>query len=111
MEPTVPFPVIESKNIIRAVLKKHLDGKGYDSEECPLLATKIADDIKTGVKKELRGQRYKVVSFVTIGQRDSATIALASRCIWNDKFDTRAEATYKSSTLYAVGMVYGLYLE
>jgi len=111
LEPTSMFPITESKNIIREVLHKYLDDKIYNQDECTILSTKIADEIKALVKKSLKSNRYKIVSYVVIGQTDQATINLASRCIWNDKFDTRAEGTFKSSTLYAVAMVYGLYLE
>ena len=87
-----------------------MEDKQYDQEVCKQLTSTLADAIKTRVK-ELGYSRYKLVTNVAIGQVQQTSVAFASRCIWNDHFDSFAEYTYKNGSLFAVGLVYALYCD
>ena len=87
-----------------------MEGVQYDKEGCKQLTITLADAIKKRVK-ELGYPRYKLVTNVAIGQARDSSVALASRCVWNEHFDTFAEYTYKNESLFAVGLVYALYCD
>lgn len=55
--------------------------------------------------------RYKFVVNVTIGQKAGQSLDISSRCIWNKDFDSMASGSFESPSLYAVGIVFGCYVE
>ena len=105
-----PFSTGAAKRVIRDAMEAMLDGKQYDKEACKQLTTTLAEVIKKRVK-ELGHSRYKLVTNVAIGQAHDSSVAFASRCVWNESFDSFAEYTYKNSSLFAVGLVYALYCD
>ncbi|KAL8576514.1 hypothetical protein ACOMHN_003072 [Nucella lapillus] len=110
-EPEKNFCPAAAKQVIREVMEGMLEGKSYsDIMQSQQLTTLMADAIKKGVK-EMGFQRYKLVTHVAIGQTHDASVAFASRCVWNPSFDSFAEYTYKSGCLFAVGLVYAIYID
>lgn len=87
-----------------------MEDKAYSPELAAQKCKEIADMIKQRVKSE-GYRRHKLVSTVTIIENKNAALSLGSRCVWNDKFDNYADGSYKNSSLYAVGCLYGLYAE
>ena len=61
--------------------------------------------------KEFHFDRYKLIVQVYVGQDNEQSVQLASRSLWNTKTDMFAAATYRNNSLYAIALVYGLYLE
>ena len=88
-----------------------LEHQKYDASLVPDWSRELSETLRDKAKQLLNCKRYKVVSYVMIGEKDAAAIAVASRCLWNDKYDTRAEAVFSNDSLYAIGVVYGLYYE
>ena len=78
---------------------------------CGKLACELSERIKDEVKQKMNLPRRKLVSFVTIGSRQGQGATVASRCVWDEKADRYASATYKNSTLFAVGVVFAVFLE
>ena len=116
LAPQQAFPVAKASAIIADVLEEHLEGYTYSYESCGKLSRSLANEIKDRTKLLLltptqHWQRYKLVCFVAMGDRKLASVSLASRCVWNEKCDTRAEATYSGKSLYALGVLYALYHE
>ncbi|KAJ8040485.1 Tctex1 domain-containing protein 1 [Holothuria leucospilota] len=110
MSPDRKFLPYEATNIIEDVLEKELQSQQYDPKKSQLWCCELADKIKTKVK-DLGYLRYKIVALVTIGSVEHGAVCCASQCVWNDKFDTYGEYTYRNGSLYAVGTVYGIYQE
>ncbi len=110
MEPDRKFPTKKAQDTIRDVLEAELESEKYDADKCPSLCKQLADAIKSRVKL-FGSPRYKIISVVTIGSSDKGTLSCVSQCVWNDKFDTYAQYAYNNNSLYAVGMVYGVYQE
>ncbi|XP_076441197.1 dynein light chain Tctex-type 5-like [Babylonia areolata] len=108
--PEKPFSAVAARSVLREVMEEVLEGQQYDQHTCRQLTTSLADAIKTRVK-ELGHPRYKIVTNVAIGQAGDATLAFASRCVWNDSFDSFAEYTFRNGSLYAVGLVHALYCD
>ena len=93
------------------VFQEHLSDMTYDREKCSELCRTLSDIMREKAKGLLETDQFKVVTFVVIGQKENATVAMSSRCVWNEKFDQRAEASFSNHSLYAVGIAYGLYHE
>ncbi|XP_072172438.1 dynein light chain Tctex-type 5-B-like [Diadema setosum] len=110
MEPDRKFMSSEARRIIEDILEAQLESQRYDPQKCPILCRELADSIKQRVK-ELMVPRYKIIALVSIGSAEHADVCAASQCVWNDKFDSYAEYTFKNGSLYAVGIVYGIYQE
>lgn len=92
------------------LLQDHLEDKEYSAE----LASSKCKELAEMIKQRVRGlgfRRHKLISLVTIVENKQAALTMGSRCVWNDKFDNYADASFKSPHLYAVGCLYGLYAE
>ena len=103
------FPYCKAKNIIEKVLNS-LEEVQYSSESCGKLATEMSDQIRVQVK-QVTPPRYKVSVIVHIGERNDQALVMGSRCLWNPEFDTFATASFKSASLFAVGLVFACYFE
>ena len=61
--------------------------------------------------KQLEFTRYKLITHVVIGQDTDHSVEVASRCLWNPTTDNFATATFRNDSLYAVAMVFGIYMD
>lgn len=112
LEPDDKFPIYEAKTIAHSVLNSNLEGKEYNKDECQRLTISMSDRIKQQIRA-LGQARYKIVVIVSVGQLQESqpSMSFTSRCIWSDKLDNFAEATYSNKHLYAVALVYALYAD
>ena len=55
--------------------------------------------------------RFKVVVMVMIGGNEGQGARVASRCLWYPQVDRFAHYEYHNESLFAVGIVYGVYYE
>lgn len=110
LDPDTRFPAERARQTIRDVLETELETQKYDPDKCPVLAKQLADAIKAKVKLS-SPSRYKIISVVNIGSTEKGALSCVSQCVWNDKFDTYAECSFNNNSLYAVGMVFGIYQE
>ena len=104
------FPDLVS-TIISNCLSQKLDGVAYCSKSCAQLASQLSAQIKVKVKSELFLPRHKLVAFVTIGEIKDQGVFVGSRGVWSPKFDGFASSSFKNETLFAVGILYAVYLE
>ena len=77
---------------------------------CSKLTETICSVIKEKTK-EFNFDRYKIIVQVYVGQDNEQSVQLASRSLWNANTDMFAAATFRNNSLYAIALVYGLYLE
>ena len=110
MEPRKYFNECEVRNIIKELFEKNLDGKTYRPEFCKMVAKSLSESIKEKVKA-LNYHRYKIISFVHIGQICNQGVKIASLCLTDNNFDNYAEYRHQGHDFFAVGIVYGLYME
>lgn len=112
LEPDQMFPIYEAKRIAEEILESNLREKEYNRDECIRMSTTMSDKIKQQIKTIApENSRFRIVIIVAIGQAQETnpSLSFTSRCIWNDKLDNYAQATFKSKHLYAVALVYVLY--
>ena len=55
--------------------------------------------------------RYKFVFQASMGENNNQMIRNASRCLWDDKEDNCASASWSNGRVYAVAMCFALYYE
>ena len=98
------------KTIIEQIVTTHLEGKEYDHAQAKTQAERIVDEIKAAVKG-LSIPSYKIVVQAVIGQVGGQGVRVASKCLWDDQNDNYASFTYKNTSLFCTGMVFGIYYE
>lgn len=98
-------------SIIRNILEDELKDKTYNYAVFTNLTMQLSNRIKEMVKSSLELPRYKVVSFVTIGEMKRQGVRVGSRCMWNRAWDYYASACYNNHSLFAVGVVFAAYFE
>ena len=60
---------------------------------------------------ELKLPRYKLVSYVVVGENLGQGIRVASRCLWDATTDNYASINFKSDALFAAAMLFAAYCE
>lgn len=110
MEPDKRFHIGEVKEIMDETLSSSLKDVKYDAVKCRALSKSLSHTICERVKL-LGFRRFKIVSSVTIGQIKGQDVRVASRFLWDEKHDNWVDAVFKSSELFAVAVVYGIYQE
>jgi len=109
MEPDKSFSVAE----VRAIILQHLqslESQKYDAKLCRELAKGMSNSIMSDLKM-LGYSRFKFVCSVTIGQNRGQGVRIASRFVWNTDCDKFVSESFKNETLFAVGVVFGVYKE
>ena len=109
LEQKTRFPEIKVKAVLNEVLEK-LESHTYSPTHSPFLAKLLSTRVLENVKR-LNIERYKIVCLVTIGSKASQGLRIASRCLWNDQFDTVVTASFETKDFFAVGTVYGIYYD
>ena len=98
------------REILDETLAEYIHKRPYDPEVMATLALSISTAVKNEVKK-LNFKRYKFVCHVTLIQNQGQPITSVSRCVWDERKDDVATATYHGLEILAVLSVYGLYFE
>lgn len=112
MDPGVQprFTSHKVEQLLKDILDAKLHNIKYDADNCGRLAREVCSMIKDKTK-EFEFSRYKLVTQVLLGQDSDQCVQIASRCLWNHETDNFAAATYRNNSLYAVAIVYGMYLD
>lgn len=110
LTPDRNFPVKEVQEILESTLNEHFKDKKYEDVKCSDLCPSLSRIIQYKVKG-IGLRRYKLVTMVYIGENRGQSARVTSRCLWNEKYDSYASASYYSETIFAQATVYGVYLE
>lgn len=98
------------QKVLTDTIRERMEGTQYDPLKSAQIAKELADMIKERVKN-LGYDRYKLVVQVTVGEKTGQALRLASRCLWDTATDNFASDFYENSSVFCVGMVFGLYYE
>ncbi|KAK7492292.1 hypothetical protein BaRGS_00016389 [Batillaria attramentaria] len=104
------FSTLKAEQIIYSVLDGYLSGRDYDPKRFPLLCKTLSELIKERVKASGL-ERYKIVAIVNICENKDQGARVASRCLWDSKFDNHASVVFEGSNFFAVGSVYAVYFD
>ena len=109
LQPDETLRVTEVRSIILQHLQA-LESQKYEVKLCRELAKSMSDSIMSDLK-QLGYSRFKFICTVTIGQMRGQDVRIASRSVWNTESDTFVSESFKNGSLFAVGMVFGVYKE
>lgn len=99
------------KKIMDSTLEEALDGMdSYEAAKCRALSVSVCEDIKQKVKW-LNYDRYKLVCVVYFGSVNGQEMRVASRCLWNESWDSFASSSVRKGDVYAVALMYGVYAD
>jgi hypothetical protein len=104
------FSTPKVRKEIYKVFENYLGDVTYD----PIRCAKMCLDLSVLVKDKIKGldfPRYKIISNVIIGQCNDQGLESASRSIWDAKNDNFAYVVYTNTSLFAIGIVHGIYFE
>lgn len=112
------------------ILERTLHGKKYDPHKVAVLTKELTQEISREARCTLTlSPRYKLITHVALIENKGyyililkqffisilyflgQDVRLGSRCLWDTNYDNMASATYKNSSIYAVGTVYAVYFE
>lgn len=110
LEPVKKFEHWKVTEIIKNTFEEHLVGEKYNQDVCHHMSKILADLIKEQVKA-LQFPRYKIISVVSIGQKRGQSVRMASRSLWDPRFDSYAQYSFEGEDMFAIGIVYGIYFE
>jgi hypothetical protein len=101
----------EIERISEQILAHSLVEQAYDPHKCKELSQSIAANILDKIK-DFGSRHFKLVCIVSIGSvKERPGMQFGSRCLWNKDTDKFVSVRFTNSTLFAVAMVYGLYIE
>ncbi len=104
------FQAMKVEALVKEMLDSRLERLQYDVDVCTFVAKQLCRDIRERTK-QLQLDRCRLVVQVLIGQDSPQSLQLASKCLWNTSTDNFAAVTFRNSSLYAVAVVYGVYLD
>ena len=110
LAPEARFDVKRVETLLQQILESRLEKMQYSEDAIKSLTTELSETIKVRVKT-LGFSRHKLVCNVIIGPVGGQCVRVASRCVWDDRYDDYASTTYTNSSLFAVALVYGIYFE
>ena len=98
------------RDLVQKILAENIVDLHYDAITCSGMATRLAEKINQKIKLQTPN-RFKLVTFVVIGQVNGSGVHMGSRCLWNTRFDHFLEEMYQNSSVYVVATVYIMYQE
>jgi tctex1 domain-containing protein 2 len=98
-------------SIVKSIFEERLKNEQFDPHNSQNIVEELTKLIRYRVKTELNIPRYKLAIQVVLGSMEGQAVKVASKCLWDPKFDNYASVSYKNESLYCVGMVFGCYHE
>lgn len=98
------------RTAVQDIFKEQLDGVSYDNKTTSKLCCDLAQMIRNRVRN-MDFPRYKIICNVIVGQCSEQGLEVASRCLWDAKYDNYTCIEYKNHSLFAIAMVHGIFFE
>lgn len=108
--PDEKFYAAPVQRIIKEVLEQTLEDKTYDDSSAQRLALEVSNLVKSRCKS-LKIPRYKLIVQTIIGEILNQGCTIASKALWNDKYDNYASYSYQTNNIFATVIVFGSYFE
>ena len=110
MEPSKFFDTDAVRAAMEYVINRRMRGFQYSPDIAGVMTKILTDEIKDAVK-ELNFDRYKIVSLVSVGQRQGQGVRICSRCTWDVSTDTHCTYAWHGDNVFCTATVFGLYFE
>ena len=83
---------------------------GYNAKACAALTNELNDSIRREVKN-LVLPRYRIVTYVNLGENLGQDVRVTSRCLWNPELDNHVSISYKTKNIWANCVVFVVYTD
>lgn len=108
------FRYLDVKERVLKVIKTLLttnDGiVTYNYQKCVKICQRLSDHINQEIKK-LSNPRHKLITIVFCGEKNQQDVRVASRCLWDTRYDNCVSVEYENKSFFIIANVYGLYFE
>lgn len=98
------------RRVATSVIETAISGYKYDSNQGKQFSLALADRIRSQIK-QLPFQRYKLVVQVSIGEKKGQDLRVASRCIWDIKWDRHITISKETSDAYVTVTIFLVYTD
>jgi len=111
LEPNAKLPIAKIRTMIERELEDFFPGLEYSILEASNWVRVLTDRLKSLTRDLIQscGERYKVITMVTITQRHQQAMQISSQCMWEKEYDTVVSHEYKSPSMHAIGTVFCVY--
>jgi hypothetical protein len=112
MEPDDDHKVdlVRIRRITSNIIGATIAGYKYDGSHAKEFTAILADRMRNQMK-QLPYPRYKIVVQVSIGQKKGQALRVASRCLWDLKWDRHITITKETSDAYVNVTIFFVYTE
>jgi hypothetical protein len=112
MEPNADHKVDIARlhRVATSVIETAISGYKYDPKQGKQFSLALAERVR-GQIKQLPFQRYKLVVQVSIGQKKGQDLRVASRCMWDVKWDRHLTISKETQDAYVTVTIFLVYTE
>ncbi|CAF0877805.1 unnamed protein product [Rotaria sp. Silwood1] len=98
------------RRVATSVIETAISGYKYDPNQGKQFSLALAERVRNQIK-QLPFQRYKIVVQVSIGEKKGQDLRVASRCIWDLKWDRHLTISKETSDAYVTVTIFLVYTE
>ena len=98
------------RRVATSVIETAIAGYQYDPKQGKQFSLGLADRVRSQIK-QLPFQRYKMVVLVSIGQKRGQDLRVASRCMWDVKWDRHLTISKETHDAYVTVTIFLVYTE
>ena len=98
------------RRVATSVIESAISGYKYDANQGEQFSCILADRVRSQIK-QLPFSRYKIVVQAVIGQKRGQDLRVASRCVWDMKWDRHMTITKETNDAYVTVTMFLVYTE
>ena len=98
------------RRVATSVIETAISGYKYDANQGKQFSLALAERVR-GQIKQLQIERYKIIVQVSIGQKKGQDLRVASRCIWDLKWDRHITISKETADAYVTVTIFLVYTE
>ncbi|XP_049877275.1 dynein light chain Tctex-type 5-B-like [Pectinophora gossypiella] len=110
LNPRKRFDEETVKKILKQVVDHELEEVEYNDKIVSDLSVSLAENIRNAVKEE-NYDRYRIIVIVTIGQKRQQGMHMYHSFLWDYERDAFASHSFENCHIFALAVVYGIYLD
>jgi hypothetical protein len=102
--------LVRLRRVATSVIESAISGYKYDPKQGKQFSLGLAERVRSQIK-QLPFHRYKLIVQVTIGQKKGQDLRVASRCMWDVKWDRHLTISKETQDAYVTVTIFLVYAE
>ena len=98
------------RRLASGIVERAIHGYKYDPNQAKPFSLALADHLRNQIKR-LPYQRYKLVVQVSIGQTNGQGLYMASRCVWDIRWDRHLTIVRETNDAFIAVTLFLVYTE